>query len=551
MFGAVEISSLGNPRLRDKASREGLLDNVAFREFKAILENFLMQTAADFFRTGGGHAADFMAEKARLRKQEQERRQAAARMAERRSRFAAKVQTRLDELESGRAEQQLDAVVTRLRRQLQDDPATPVDRLGELERAARAQIQSIADRLVLAEPEGLGLTEEQNRDLLEYRAREQAFRVRALPAATEQIVALVEQAAGQASHQALADARLAGFDEQTGLALQVVREAGEQTRSDLDVVAAHVQQEVLRRVESAELTVRQVRAQLALAAGGGAEQQRVLTQVHEETREHGTALETLRARLRQVLDDRSAQEARLLQERLLGLEQQVDTDVDLLLLGQAVQVIDHELEQTVGAARHALAQLRPSVRTDPRLRAGVEAASSAFEHLDGYLRLFTPLQRRLRRQRTDIPGTRIVTFLDSLLSERMRRHQVRLGSSRAFRQSVTHGFASTFLPVFVNLVDNAVHWAASTHPDGGGVVELDTDADGDGDLLVRDNGPGVRERDMDVIFASGFTRRTGGRGLGLTISQNALRREGWSLTVDPPDPGRPGATFRMHRDEEK
>lgn len=547
MFGAVEISSLGNPRLRDKASREGLLDNAAFRDFKAVLENFLMQTAADFFRAGGGHAGDFMAEKARLRKQEQERRQAAARTAERRSRFTSQIQVRLDELESGRAEQQLEAVVTRLRQHVHSDPKLPVARLGELERAARAQVQSVADRLQLAEPEGLGLSEAQNRDLLDYRAREQSFRVRALPAATDRIVTMIEQAAGQASHQALVDSRLTSFDQLTSQALHAVRKTGDQTRDALDAVAAHVQQEVLSRIESAEQTVQHVRVELAQEAGG-AEQQLALSQVQQHTRDHEAALESLRGRLRQVLDDRSAQEARLLQERLLGLEQQVDTDIDLLLLGQAVQVIDHELEQTVGAARQALAQLRPAVRADPRLRAGVEAASNAFEHLDGYLRLFTPLQRRLRRQRTDIPGTRIVTFLESLLDERMRRHDVKLRSSRAFRESMTHGFASTFLPVFVNLVDNAVHWASSAHPDGGGVVQLDTD--GPGDLLVRDNGPGVRDRDREVIFASGFTRRAGGRGLGLTISQNALRREGWALTVDPPDPTRPGATFRLHREQE-
>ena len=37
VIGAVEISSLKNPDLRDKADREGLIDNEAFRDFRALL----------------------------------------------------------------------------------------------------------------------------------------------------------------------------------------------------------------------------------------------------------------------------------------------------------------------------------------------------------------------------------------------------------------------------------------------------------------------------------------------------------------------------------
>ena len=49
MFGGVAISRARNPNLKDKAGREGLLDNRATKAFKAIIINVLMQSARLYF----------------------------------------------------------------------------------------------------------------------------------------------------------------------------------------------------------------------------------------------------------------------------------------------------------------------------------------------------------------------------------------------------------------------------------------------------------------------------------------------------------------------
>jgi signal transduction histidine kinase len=72
-------------------------------------------------------------------------------------------------------------------------------------------------------------------------------------------------------------------------------------------------------------------------------------------------------------------------------------------------------------------------------------------------------------------------------------------------------------------------------------VVLDVDG---ADLIVTDSGPGISARDAAFVFDFGFTRRDGGRGLGLYISRQVLRREGWDLILDEPESGR-GARFRL------
>jgi signal transduction histidine kinase len=63
-------------------------------------------------------------------------------------------------------------------------------------------------------------------------------------------------------------------------------------------------------------------------------------------------------------------------------------------------------------------------------------------------------------------------------------------------------------------------------------------------MLISDTGPGISERDRESIFELGFTRKPGGRGMGLHISRNVLQRVGYTLSLDP-DMVDEGATFRI------
>jgi signal transduction histidine kinase len=545
MFGAIEISTSENPKLRDKASREGLMENTAFRSFKLLLENFLVQTAADFFRVGGGQAEDFTAERERLKIADRQRREAAKRLERRRSAFLRQLADALDTLESGRATDALQQALSKLGDQLRLRPKHDLDRLVAAERSTRQQIEDLVVSLRLATADDIALTDDEQRDLLAYEARYRAFTGNEVPTVLSLISARIEEAArNPRTVAAVRGARISEFNEQADNAYREVEDAAKDVERALHDLSSSVTTQTGSRLKAARDYISQARDYLTIELSTSSEE-RAVSQIREHAWEHQVALEKMRTALERVLDESAADEARLLQEQMLRLERQNDSNIDLLLLGQAVQVIDHELEQTIGAARRSIRDARSRAKSDPELAKRLAEASNAFEHLDGYLRLFAPLQRRVARRRTNIPGTRIVSFLHSILDERLRRHKVTLKSTTAFRQSFIHGFPSTFLPVFVNLVDNAIYWTSSVEGVTTATVTLDKDGP---DFLVKDNGPGIPERDADVIFAPGFSRRPNGRGLGLTISRDALRREGWTLTVDPKDPGPSGAVFRMHHE---
>jgi signal transduction histidine kinase len=90
--------------------------------------------------------------------------------------------------------------------------------------------------------------------------------------------------------------------------------------------------------------------------------------------------------------------------------------------------------------------------------------------------------------------------------------------------------------VFINLISNAVKYNTSRAP---WVRVTSRVADGAYEVLVEDNGPGIRPEESERIFSK-FIRgwahtQTGekGAGLGLAISWEIMRRLGGSLTLEP------------------
>ena len=63
------------------------------------------------------------------------------------------------------------------------------------------------------------------------------------------------------------------------------------------------------------------------------------------------------------------------------------------------------------------------------------------------------------------------------------------------------------------------------------------DAEADGELIVCDSGPGIKPRDTESIFELCFSRKPGGRGMGLYISREVMRKIDYDLACIPTEHG--------------
>jgi signal transduction histidine kinase len=132
--------------------------------------------------------------------------------------------------------------------------------------------------------------------------------------------------------------------------------------------------------------------------------------------------------------------------------------------------------------------------------------------------------------------------------------RVRLMSDERAQGVTVVAEADRLSQVFINLISNAIKYNRSDHPEVRVLSRL-RGADAY-EVMVQDNGPGIRADEREVIFSkfrrgSAYTQATeAGAGLGLAISWQIMRRLGGSLTLVPTAEG---ACFRVTLDrcEEK
>jgi two-component system sensor histidine kinase MprB len=123
--------------------------------------------------------------------------------------------------------------------------------------------------------------------------------------------------------------------------------------------------------------------------------------------------------------------------------------------------------------------------------------------------------------------------------ERTRRNRPGIEFETDFDESVVHGAPSTIERAVGNLLDNAAKW---TPP--GGQVEV---AVRQGEVAVRDHGPGISDEDLPYVFDRFYRSRAArgmpGSGLGLAIVKQVAESHGGSVVAERPEDG--GTLMRL------
>lgn len=563
IFGAIELPPESSDRLIEKAGREGFRENRAYRQFRAILEHFLVQLAADYFRRDsplgdyGKRKAEFDAKAKAL---EQQARQSRAK----RRALVAELEDYAARLRSDIPRSTVDTALANLVRavgaaELLDDPDAKLRTILEAERAARSLLSELRSRLHVTQPRSLALPKSLSRNLEAHRVEFAKFESEVL---TPAYVA-IEEAISEATRGLDASRRLrfdSAAEDAERIARQTVTAKSRASRQQLQATSDRVTDAVRRVMAGLETELNAIaqrvqRTDLSALSDAEVVQARLDLDSEIDVIASGkeTQLTAITEQLRAIVvdPDESGQMITQLdvvgavEEEMLALQEQADKDLEMVQLGMAIEVIDHEFEATIRSVRHHLQRFKAWADVNTQLADVYHGIRVSFEHLDGYLTLFTPLHRRLYRTEVEIRGSDISRFLLDLFGERLERHGVEASATREFQRHRFRGYPSTFYPVFVNLMDNAIFWLRDQPPPR--TIRLGVQ---DGAMTVEDNGPGVAPRDREVIFEPGFTRKPGGRGLGLYISSRVLDQAGYELEVGEPAGGR-GTLFTIRPKAER
>jgi len=504
-FGRVAFSRSENPSLRDKAGREGLVDNRAFREMKILIINLLQTTARKFFGTDAPLREEFLSTLGR-RKEQQKAAAEKARLNRRKfiRQFLKAKSVILDEaLESAAgllslanetllSKDRVQATLLTARtQQLRETgetlrPPVPPARLGDLEeqwRAYRDGYQAMNDRL---------------RELDQLNAK-----VDALVQAEDPEMLLKVRFEEQRRWLV---GQLDGFENAIEESLSRLRDHWRRTKLEDEA-------ELTKRLSpafEAKVDESSLMEHLNLVDASRAE----LSDYYSE--KYQGFINSL-AQLVEGIDLQGAYAAT--EDDRAELEERLQNIHAVAQVGITVEIIGHELETLESEVRGNLLKLPESVRE-----------SSAFEHafrahqaLADRLRFLSPLKVAGHRLRETITGEQIANYLAEFFSSMFRTRRIDFQATASFRAMKVTDIPSRVYPVFVNLVNNAVYWTAQSTER---LILLDFQQ---GKAVVADTGPGVDIEDVNRLFTIFFSRRHKGRGVGLYLSRANLAVAGHKI----------------------
>ena len=552
MFGVIDISKEFNYKLKEKAGREGFIENKAYRQLQDILKNFFVQLAADFFREGGGGPkTDYWIQKRSEREafyKALERRDQQVKV--RKEKFQSSINTFFYSLNTQKHKSDIEDIIDMIDKSFAsiayiEDPEKASQALIYEELEARKLIDEYKQKIKIGQPKGFTINKETRRDYETYLAEVQKLEVGIFQNAIQNIDELVvdyttrldievskrkrlEQAVDYISNEAkkAATAKKKEANEAVSEITSKVKILANDLMIDLDNQIRDVKDRFknLNLLESEDFDL--------------VEQRKLMEADISRGKDRATdTLERVIRQLQGIYWDKDGnheiitndQIADAMSEELDELRERVQTDIELSQLGLAVGVIHHEFNSTVKSIRGSLKDLKAWADVNEKLETVYKNIKVNFEHLDKYLGLFTPLNRRLNREKENIPALEIKTFLIDLFRTRFERHGIKFLHTNAFKSKQLYGFRSTFYPVFVNIIDNAIYWLNQKNQDEEKIIRLHADDSG---VYISNNGPEISVQDSERIFERGFTRKMNGRGMGLHISKEVLGAEKYSIYLD-------------------
>jgi signal transduction histidine kinase/DNA-binding response OmpR family regulator len=210
----------------------------------------------------------------------------------------------------------------------------------------------------------------------------------------------------------------------------------------------------------------------------------------------------------------------------------------LATAGRMTAAIAHEINNPLQAVQNCL---HLAARTDLPDEMRQKYFAMTQTELE---RLMSTVQRMLDFYRPNVArqSVQIVDLLDhvvGLMSSQLQKRGIRVTTSWPSNLPEVMAVSSQLQQVFINLVLNAF----DAMPEGGELLISVCQAERGVEISFADTGPGVPPEVRESLFEPFTSTKTGGSGLGLSVSYGIISAHGGDLELDS-DKG-PGASFRI------
>jgi len=543
LFGYVGISHDQNRKLHEKAGREGFRKNQAYRDFRAVLINFFQRLAFEFFRPDAPQSETYWDKKVAYTQESKLLDKQEKKADNRRKEFKKLLKLFFDSYEGEVFEKQAQDILQLTKDKLLSlssltDNSDLAVGVRDLESEIFKLLEALESAISITKPRGLALNKTLEKDWAAYQKTLQKVREKIVAPLKSEISTLIRKTTeSRISASQRREAVLGLLESQKDTLLKELssmrNEAYAASKNMQMTLKSVIREEFSLFREEVETMLLEFTRKSAKDAGNIDDAKEIVEKRIREIHERETSLlDSVKRQMedfaeaiivRETVDDRVG----ALEQKSQRLEEQVDFYSDFAQMGMSVGILQHEFEKAAKGLRSAIRDIKPWADGTPQLKVIYARLRKSFDHIDGYLKVIDPLGRRVLRKKVAISGDEIRVYLMRVFRAELESNGISLNATDDFLSRKVKCHSSAVLGAFVNVVDNAIYWVANGAK-GEKIISLDVDTEG---FTISNTGAGIEERLRERIFDFGETSKPGGRGMGLAVSRDSMRREGFELEL--------------------
>ncbi len=508
MFGYLGLEREKNPKLTDKSSREGLINNTQYRAFTNDVIGFFVTLAQDYFATEAKESL-FLDKKKQINEQNEALQADKAREKAEKIAFTKSLNSypqKLDEHQN-----KYESLLNRLDEKLDNINVT------------YSEIEDILDELQKLDLELKGLipkvpkrykpTETQKERLYKFESRLNNYIELVTPRREE----LNKKAQDKLE---IRDLKIDFTKKYNGYISSLEKSLNEY-RQQLDEKSASLNKDYRERSRRLINSLSENKERIISSIVSKEQVSQFTDEIEKQyntlSEEAGKTLFPLVEHIKRLsfdIDEEQVQGAYKAQYD--QMKYQWEQTRDTAQLGIAVEIIDHEFNQLYAKINGQLGELAKNNAVNSIKEFGF--LEKNFKQLEDKYALLSPLYRISGALAKDISGTTIYNYLLEFFENQIEEYDIRFEVSDDFKKHSVNIKEPVIHTVFINIINNAIYWMRNKEQR---IIKLDYLTDTK-EIIIANSGEKIPDYRLDKIFDIFYSQRPNGRGIGLYLSKQSL-----------------------------
>ncbi len=224
------------------------------------------------------------------------------------------------------------------------------------------------------------------------------------------------------------------------------------------------------------------------------------------------------------------EEQRQMECQLQDTQEQLLQSEKLAAMGRLTSQIAHELNNPLYGIMNTLELMKTEIQPGNKRRKLLDMSLSETVRVTDMLRKMLSFSKPDQEERSPVDMNTILDEILLLHEKQLWEHNIKVVNRFADNLGLVNASKNQLRQVFLNLISNA----RDAMPDGGRLTVATEGDDYFVHITVSDDGLGIKEEHLDLVFETFFTTKTDsvkGVGLGLSVCYGFIKDHGGDIKV--------------------